>query len=163
MDDNAFPQPHPYTPPPGSSPSQIPRNLPLNPPAQPQFAQMKEQMSAIRIEGPTPEHETNQGGKEKKKFWGMSKPSWGGEKREKHRCGTPEDGSRFVEGFNEVEGSLPPSTQGHGATEEEAQLPNKLLGLDFGALRGRDQTQPIAVVDNVTAAIRESPPYQHTS
>ena len=157
---SAFPQPHPFSPPPGSLPGHS--NLASLPPppnhsaavpsqAPPPLSQpdpgivsLNEQMGAVRVEGPTPE----EGQKEKKKFWGMSKP-WERERKDRSRPLTPEEGSRFVENLTEDQ----PSTLGH-----EESRPHRVMGMDLGVFRGRENGRDqISSVENVTSAIREYP------
>lgn len=144
-----------------------------------------EEMSAIRIEGPSPDAtespfaaQTNANGKEKKKFWGMGM-EWGNKKdkeKDKDKHGRRElerpsmDEYRRSTEWPRGEEVKPGSSHGHVSTTEEESMAG---GHGYGpqgqgrehAHRGRmlgldiggriRDPQGTTSVDNVTAAIRE--------
>ncbi|ORX33522.1 hypothetical protein BD324DRAFT_639653 [Kockovaella imperatae] len=119
MTDAPFPQAHPFSPP---------------------FAQapLEEQIASIRIEAPTPDEVH---GKEKKKFWGMSN-LWERERKDRSRPMTPDEGSRFVENFQDA-----PSSHGHDEHRSRGMLFGRVGG-------GGDKDTTISTADNVTTAIQ---------
>lgn len=108
-------------------------------------------MSAIRIEGPSPEVETpRDAGKEKKKFWGMDWSKKDKEKGGKKELERPsnEEPRRSAEWRPDERGS----STGH--TEDDSHR-GRVLGLDIGRFTQHGPAHP-ATTDSVTTAIRES-------
>ena len=128
------------------------------------YAPMVQEMSAIRIEGPSPEIEMprDAGGKdkEKKKFWGMGM-DWGkkdGEKeKEKHgRKKLDRPSMDEPRRSGERHRGEDKSSTGHGhSTEEEGGHRGRMLGLDIGGRLRDSHHPPPNASDNVTSAIRE--------
>lgn len=142
--------------------SNPPPPLQYSVPSQQDYAPMVQEMSAIRIEGPSPEFEIPReaGGrdKEKKKFWGMD---WGkkDKEREKEKLGRKEQERRSIDEprrSGERYRGEDKSSTGHGhSTEEEGGHKGRVLGLDIGGRLWDSHNQSPAQGDSVTAAIRE--------
>ena len=115
-------------------------------------------ISAIRIEGPSPEIEMPKEhgkDKEKKKFWGMGmnmNMNWGEKRDKKHNLDRPSmDEPRRSNEWQRSEDKTA-SSHGHASTEEDSHR-GRSLGLHIGGFLKEPQNP--AQVDNVTAAIRE--------
>lgn len=137
---------------------------------------MTEQMSAVRIEGPTPDadqHDAYSSGqhggkdKEKKKFWGMNmgmSKEKTGHKKDKEKLARSHDEPRQSSDWSrqqyDGDSSVPASNHSHGhgnLVEEEHSYragAARMLGLDFGGGQKKEHGHA-AQVDSVTSAIRE--------
>ena len=119
-------------------------------PVMPIERSLVEEMSAIRVEGPTPEEVPKDTlAKEKKKFWGRAWP----DKKEKGRMdrSPARDPRPSQEWSNGDVASMPPSSHGHGASDDESHR-GKIMGLDFITLK--KESNP-SQVESVTTAIRK--------
>ena len=135
------------------------------------YSPLVEGISAIRVEGPSPETEVPRDirdsrempakEKEKKKFWGMGmgmgmNMNWG-ERKDKDKSRkeadrpSADDGRRSAEWQRAEERTA--SSHGHVSTDEEGHR-GRSLGLSVGSII-KDNPATLQV-DNVTAAIRES-------